>query len=73
MANVSVSETIIHDNHCVDLIRQALMCNADISPIRWEDNEKLGVPVPSAKTVHTCRKWDGIMAWAAEHKGSVDW
>jgi UDP-N-acetyl-D-mannosaminuronic acid transferase (WecB/TagA/CpsF family) len=66
--NLSELETHIHDNHCVDLIRQALMCNADISPIKWEMNAKLGIPLPSAKTVHTCKKWDSLMDWAADHK-----
>jgi hypothetical protein len=66
--NLSADETRIHDHHCVDLVRQALMCNADISPIQWEMNERFGVALPSAKTAHTCRKWDNIMRWAEQHK-----
>ena len=66
-ANLSEAETRIHDGHCVDLIRQALMCNADISPIQWEWSEKMGMALPSARTVHTCRKWEGVWKWAKDH------
>lgn len=45
------------------------MCGADISPIQWEVDGRLGEPVPVARTVHTCRRWEGVVEWAREHKG----
>jgi hypothetical protein len=66
-ANISAVETRVHDNHCVDLIRQALMCAGDVSPIHWEWKEDVGMALPSAKGKHTCRRWEGIMQWAKEH------
>ncbi|OAG09274.1 tat pathway signal sequence [Paraphaeosphaeria sporulosa] len=66
--NLSAAETAVHDAHCVDLIRQTLMCHADISPVTWEWNERMGMALPSAKTMHVCRRWEPIWEWAVEHR-----
>jgi hypothetical protein len=54
--------------HCVDSIRQSLMCNIDVSTVFWEYNEDAKRSVPSAQTTHTCRDWDRIHQWAVEHR-----
>ncbi|KAI1264679.1 hypothetical protein F5Y18DRAFT_427816 [Xylariaceae sp. FL1019] len=62
-----------HWDHCVDALRQALMCHADISPVAW----RLNVPVrkmiiPRLSTTHTCRNFSKIHEWAKEHSAG-DW
>ncbi|KAI8949551.1 hypothetical protein F4801DRAFT_603236 [Xylaria longipes] len=62
-----------HWNHCVDALRQTLMCHADISPIAW----RLNVPVrkmiiPRLSTTHTCRNFSKIHEWARKHSAG-DW
>ena len=52
-------------DHCIDSIRQSLMCSADISPITWhwrEDGFKQDM-----NNTHICRDFDAIMRWAEEH------
>lgn len=55
-------ETAIrHLDHCVDLIRQALMCAADISPFVWARDPRGGKLHGISSVAHTCRDWDAIM------------
>lgn len=53
----------LHYEHCVDYIRQSLMCNFDtgILPYNWvldHDN-----PTPNANTMHRCVNWDALQGW----------
>lgn len=57
----------LHLDHCIDQIRQSLMCNADTSAqgFDWFPEEKyLRIRLDS---VHRCRNWDLIHEWADEH------
>jgi len=53
--------------HCVDSIRQSLMCSVDISTIFWHWIPELQQSAPSAQTTHTCRDFDAVKEWAEEH------
>ncbi|KAH8796881.1 hypothetical protein DL96DRAFT_1643436 [Flagelloscypha sp. PMI_526] len=57
-----------HISHCIDSIRQALQCNADVTPLPWqwvpevsEYRGRLGIP-------HVCRDFDKIREWARPRK-----
>jgi len=53
-----------HLDHCIDSIRQSLMCSADISviPFQWiEEKEQLAA---RATVPHVCRDFDQIQEWA---------
>jgi hypothetical protein len=55
-----------HLDHCVDSIRQSLMCNADISviPFQWiEEEQQLAA---RATVPHVCRNFTRIQRWAQE-------
>jgi Mycotoxin biosynthesis protein UstYa len=57
-------------DHCIDALRQALMCNADISPISFHVNTPVNVGVfPRLATTHTCRNFAKIQDWA--HKNAA--
>ncbi|KIW86203.1 hypothetical protein Z517_01598 [Fonsecaea pedrosoi CBS 271.37] len=51
-----------HISHCVDLLRQALMCQPDLT-VEVKD-ERGGVT--GFGTVHQCKDWAQLMAWMAE-------
>lgn len=51
-----------HVGHCIDLIRQSLMCQPDMT-IEVKD-EKLG-GVTGFGTRHVCRAWDRLVAWTS--------
>ncbi|KAF6788128.1 hypothetical protein CSOJ01_15098 [Colletotrichum sojae] len=59
---------IEHLEHCIDALRQSLMCSADVTPIPWiwreEDHEAKAV----AEIAHTCRDFEAIRAWAKENR-----
>ena len=56
-----------HLDHCVDQIRQALMCHSDLTPVPMSHVE--GAPdgaVLGNGELHTCRDFDAIWAWVEE-------
>ncbi|KAK8147074.1 hypothetical protein G3M48_002199 [Beauveria asiatica] len=59
-----------HFDHCIDLLRQTLMCHGDISmhPFEWIDGYRF--PWPTEQTEHQCRNWDKLVAWSKEHSVS---
>jgi hypothetical protein len=57
-----------HLEHCIDALRQSLMCSADVSPIAWQWFEKDQEAKAVAEIAHTCRNFDDIRDWAKEHK-----
>ena len=57
-----------HIDHCVDSIRQSLMCSADISPLVWQWKEEFQETKIRADIVHTCRDFESIRQWAVEHQ-----
>ena len=54
-----------HQDHCIDSIRQSLMCSADISPVIWHW-KKDGFKQDMNNT-HVCRNFDKITDWAKDH------
>lgn len=62
----------IHTTHCLDMLRQVLMCNPDIGvlgQVWWQPEDG---PDPIAfvdfNTKHRCRDYGGIRMWAEEHQ-----
>jgi len=64
-----------HYMHCIDSIRQSLMCSVDITPIVFKWHEELGMLWHDENVLHTCRDFDGVMKWALENKlaDGLDW
>lgn len=55
--------------HCIDALRQALMCNADVSPNSWHINMPISSGVfPRIATTHTCRNFEKVQDWAKKHQ-----
>ncbi|MCJ1268850.1 hypothetical protein MMC22_008738 [Lobaria immixta] len=53
----------LHYEHCVDYIRQYLMCKFDttIMPFNWVRNHQN--PTPNGNTIHKCVNWDSLQKW----------
>lgn len=56
----------IHLEHCIDNLRQTIMCYSDISTIPWKWNERVGAEFPDAHTTHVCRDFDRLTEWMLE-------
>ncbi|KAI9744826.1 MAG: hypothetical protein M1818_001751 [Claussenomyces sp. TS43310] len=59
-----------HVDHCLDSIRQSLMCSGDVTPLPWKwrknDTDGTDLLVPEAHVTHTCRDFDAIVQWAKD-------
>lgn len=55
-----------HIQHCIDLIRQALMCQADTT-VEVKDKEIGGVT--GFGTTHVCHNWGELIDWVTAWEG----
>lgn len=49
------------------MIRESVMCNADVTPNTWKWNEFSHLGDVRFDSIHTCRKWEPIHEWMVEH------
>ncbi|MCJ1355116.1 MAG: hypothetical protein MMC33_005107 [Icmadophila ericetorum] len=52
-----------HSEHCLDVMRQSLLCNADTSIITMKWGNFQASPLADASNKHECVNWAGIMEW----------
>ncbi|KAF4304178.1 hypothetical protein GTA08_BOTSDO08549 [Botryosphaeria dothidea] len=59
-----------HLDHCLQVIREAAMCHADVNiePYRWEEGQS--VPIPSPGKDHLCVKFRNVESWV--HQRLID-
>ncbi|KAH9917538.1 uncharacterized protein B0H18DRAFT_1034076 [Fomitopsis serialis] len=48
----------VHLDHCIEMLRQVLMCNADVGLITFDWVAGFDVPFPNFSTLHKCRNVD---------------
>ncbi|KAF2738045.1 hypothetical protein EJ04DRAFT_388833, partial [Polyplosphaeria fusca] len=53
-----------HADHCIDMLRQVLMCYSDTSLVVSHWTKKTETPTPYFSTAHKCRDPEQILAWA---------
>lgn len=69
---------IAHKAHCVHILLQTLMCNADVGIIthNWVHNEAYLAPktrpFPDFNVVKKCRDFDALSRWLREGGGGVE-
>ncbi|KAF2670220.1 hypothetical protein BT63DRAFT_424170 [Microthyrium microscopicum] len=59
----------VHITHCLDIIRQQLMCTADTGVLGqvWWNTEK-PTPFVDFNTEHRCKNFDVLRQWAEKHQ-----
>ncbi|MCJ1451359.1 hypothetical protein MMC28_001695 [Mycoblastus sanguinarius] len=57
-------------DHCADLLRQKLMCDADVGVITYNWVKNHSNPYPNFNTLHKCRNFDDVLAWGKSHQAS---
>jgi len=60
-----------HLDHCIEMIRQNLMCVADVGVISYDWISGWEVPFPDFNTYHKCRNFDAILDWTTSHRVRV--
>ncbi|ETS88115.1 hypothetical protein PFICI_01943 [Pestalotiopsis fici W106-1] len=63
----SPSAQLEHVNHCIEYLRQVVMCNADITMQTFDWIDDYRRPWPNFKIQHECKNWDALTDWAKEH------
>ncbi|KAF1979261.1 hypothetical protein BU23DRAFT_576903 [Bimuria novae-zelandiae CBS 107.79] len=62
----------VHVTHCLDILRQQLMCVPDVGVLGqvWWKSEEMAQPTPFVEfnTEHRCRDFEGVRAWAERHQ-----
>jgi hypothetical protein len=61
---------ILRTAHCVDYLRQTLMCHGDLTPITLTYNKTKQFTDPNFRIKHTCRNFDSIWQFAAKRNRS---
>jgi len=64
----------MHIDHCIDQLRQAVMCHGDLTPVTlkpvWAGGEsgkhKRLQFLGQTERMHTCRRWEDIREWVTE-------
>ncbi|KOS45836.1 hypothetical protein ACN38_g3159 [Penicillium nordicum] len=62
-----------HLEHCVETLRQTLMCHADISLLTYNWVEGRNMPYPNFNTIHTCKRWDKLIEWKSTLDVTGEW
>ncbi|PQE07785.1 tat pathway signal sequence protein [Rutstroemia sp. NJR-2017a BVV2] len=52
-----------HVDHCIDTLRQTMMCHADISLLTYTWIDDYRWPWPRFEIDHECRSWEGVLNW----------
>lgn len=60
-----------HIAHCIEIIRQSLMCASDITVYTWKWNDELGLNANQIKNPHVCRNFDVLRDWARVNTNQV--
>ncbi|KGO55314.1 Protein of unknown function DUF3328 [Penicillium expansum] len=69
MDSASMQRT--HIDHCVEMIRQFVMCHADTNLVSTNWVAGSSLPHPNFNTKHTCRNFDAVVDWAWDHQITI--
>lgn len=57
-----------HLDHCIEILRQDIMCRGDATMLTYDWVEGLQNPVPDFNVLHQCRNFEKILDWVDEHR-----
>jgi hypothetical protein len=57
----------IAKDHCLEILRKNIQCNADVGLFTFYMEEGDPLPWPELNSWHTCRNFDRVRDWALEH------
>lgn len=61
----------VHTTHCLDMLRQVLMCNPDVGvlgQVWWQPEGDRPTAFVDFNTKHRCRDYEGVRRWAEAHQ-----
>jgi hypothetical protein len=63
----------LHATHCIEVIRQALMCNADLTPYLMFKTLGASPVTEDFNASHKCKKFDRITDWMKVNSAAEEW
>ncbi|KAJ6496924.1 hypothetical protein DFH09DRAFT_945732 [Mycena vulgaris] len=73
-SNIKTSEpSRKHVSHCVDWLRNSIMCHSDTSVIVWQWNARVNQSTPKARVPHSCKKFEPIRDWGKKNEILADY
>jgi len=63
-----------HSGHCLNILRQAILCNADITldPLIYDPEGKIEA-IDGLGVTHVCRDWTQVYAYIEENQNGPMW
>ena len=64
-----------HLDHCIDILRQQLMCSAEMAPTFTYTVDGVDEPLPDFSSILQCKNFDELKTWTQQnviHDGG-DW
>lgn len=55
-----------HIDHCIDSLRQLVMCRTDVAIQTYSWIPTLRIPWANFETEHECQNWDALDGWASQ-------
>ncbi|KAL8779321.1 MAG: hypothetical protein Q9213_007001 [Squamulea squamosa] len=55
------------EDHCIEILRQKLTCDADVGVITYNWVAIRDLPWPNFNVLHKCRNFDGVVEWSKKH------
>lgn len=72
MLYVQNANKLTRQDHCVEILRQVLMCNSDPQLITFHWVDGWPGPVPDFNTQHMCRDPEAMLAWAKQRDAQLE-
>ena len=57
--------------HCIEILRQGVMCRGDTTLITFHWGHTVKLPQPDFTLEHECVNWDSLIGWAGKHAINV--
>ena len=62
----------LHQNHCIEQLRQYIMCSGDMTPIPTRYYTALGRNYVDSDVPHTCRNFEKLQKWMVRRYEGVE-
>ncbi|KAG1856588.1 hypothetical protein C8R48DRAFT_299319 [Suillus tomentosus] len=67
-AHESPEDFRIHLDHCIEMLRQNIMCRADVTMLTYDWVEGVKDPFPNFRIPHRCRNFEKVLDWVDAHR-----
>ena len=57
-----------HIDHCIEMLRQSIMCQSDLGVLTYNWVEVQDFPWPNFNTQHQCRDFEKVLKWGKEQE-----